>query len=95
MKTLIKPLAALVIVGVVSPALADITEHDTLPACYASITLQCNQNGGCSEEDYNWGLDQCDEIYDNQASIKPQRPMGMKAKKSSRRFRAKLLRTIR
>jgi predicted TIM-barrel enzyme len=47
------------------------TEHNTHIGCYASVTNQCNGAGGCSEEDYNWGLDQCDSMY-GQASI--QRP---------------------
>ena len=94
MKFIIKSVAAFVIVGLASPALADITEHDTLPACYASISLQCDQGGGCSEEDYNWGFDQCDEIYGNAAEIKPQRPIGLTVKTSNKRFRANVLKSM-
>lgn len=39
------------------------TEHSTHIECYASVSNQCNGAGGCSDADYNWGLDQCDSIY--------------------------------
>lgn len=59
---------AAVLSGFAAPlALADShdpTSHGTQIECYASITNQCNSTGGCSEEDYNWGLDQCDAIYE-------------------------------
>ena len=65
MKLFATPIAALVVLGVTSSVLAgDPTVHNSLPACYASINHQCYGNGqnNCSEDDYNWGLDQCDEI---------------------------------
>jgi hypothetical protein len=44
------------------------TEHSTHIECYASVTNQCNGAGGCSDADYNWGLDQCDSIYEQSSS---------------------------
>lgn len=38
-------------------------EHNTHTGCYASVADQCNGAVGCSEEDYSWGLDQCERTH--------------------------------
>lgn len=52
--------------GLAFPAYAD-TNHTTIMGCYASVHSQCYGNGSnnCSDDDYQWGLDNCDGAYGN------------------------------
>jgi len=57
------------------------SEHATKAACYASIHSQCYGNGenNCTEEEYNMGLDWCDEYYPIAEIDTQQGPSDLKA----------------
>jgi len=84
--------------AIVTTASADMTEHNSHISCYASVHHQCYGNGAnnCSDEDYDWGLDQCDSYYsESNTSERPAAPAGLKAKRgANKRFRATLKRTF-
>lgn len=67
--------AAAALAGTSTLVNADVTEHSNLIECYASVSAQCNQVGGCDDEGYEFGFSQCDGYYPDEASSTP-RPFG-------------------
>lgn len=53
--------------------------HSTHIACYAYVHGQCYGNGenNCSQDDYEWGLDQCDQTYSEAPAKRLDRPEGL------------------
>lgn len=66
-------------------------DHTDRPTCYLSIHSQCfiESDPPCSDEDYQWGLDACDQYYPQQIAIPPMKPLGLKASTSSQRINPK------
>ena len=79
----------LLMLGFTLPVAAE-TAHSDAISCYAYVHSQCYGNGenNCSQEDYEWGLDQCDGYYPTKGLERPERPGGLKASRSNTRTRA-------
>lgn len=74
-------------------------EHSDRPSCYLSVHSQCyvDTDTPCSDDDYQWGLDQCDSSYPAQIAVPPVKPLGLKASSKQRdmRFRSQVRRSFR
>ena len=66
--------AAAAFTGASFPAFAN-NDHNDLFSCYAYVHERCFKNGEdvCGDDNYQWGLDQCDGHY---PSVSP-RPGGL------------------
>lgn len=53
--------------------------HNTQISCYAYVHAQCYGNGenNCSQDDYEWGLGQCDDNYSKAPIRRVERPKGL------------------
>ncbi|QBK30979.1 hypothetical protein [Roseitalea porphyridii] len=52
-------------IGALGAASVAQAEHNSKISCYAYVHDQCFGGGAsnCSDDDYDWGLDQCDGYY--------------------------------
>ena len=71
-------------------------DHNSAMSCYAYVHSQCYGNGknNCSDDDYNWGLDQCDQYYPSAKIKRPVRPDGLMDRASNRKIKARIQSTF-
>ena len=77
-KSILAAVAAAVALTAASTTTAA-ASHNTQISCYAYVHGQCYGNGenNCSQEDYEWGLDQCDDYYSEAPARTMERPKGL------------------
>ena len=98
MNTLTKTVAAAAVcAGFSFPALADTTDdHWDQFSCYAYVHDQCYANGenNCSEDDYNWGLDECDGYYESTGATPLAIPQNLANRRNNMTFRSSFSKTF-
>lgn len=90
----LRTLAVVTGLAISSGLLAAGIDHSDRPSCYLSVHSQCyvDSDSPCSDDDYQWGLDQCDTSYPAQRAVPPAKPLGLKASTKQRdmRFRSQV-----
>ena len=72
---LVKTLSAAAVLSgfAMSAAVADNSGHSNIVTCFAAVQTECYGNGeeNCTSEEYNQGLDWCEESYPSQNASRP------------------------